>query len=224
MRLSNYLLVELASEYGKGITFIDIDETLFHTFAKILVLDEKTGRLIRELDNQEFNTYKLKPGEKYDFHEFKDAKMFRKTSIAIPKTIGRIKRMLQHIDRRESSIVFLTARGTFDNQQEFMKTFKEHGIPIEKLRVEFNPGGGSIASFKKSTMLNYLKSGEYRRVRLIDDDMANLRAFLKLRDTLPQEIIDRVKQRHHIAGEETIPPVDFYALLVDTSGKLKRVE
>ena len=95
MRLNNYLLVELASEYGKGITFIDVDETLFHTFAKIFVKDEKTGRIIAKLSNQEFNTYKKKPGEVFDFHEFRDAKMFKKTSIPIPKTIKRIKRMLQ---------------------------------------------------------------------------------------------------------------------------------
>ena len=159
MRLNNYLLVELASEYGKGITFIDIDETLFHTFAKIFVKDEKTGRVIAKLNNQEFNTYKKKPGEVLDFHEFRDAKMFRKTSIPIPKTIKRIKRMLQHIDRRESSIVFLTARATFDNQQEFMKTFKDHGIPMDKLRVELAPASGIVvAKFKKSIMLNYLKS------------------------------------------------------------------
>ena len=54
MRLKQHLN-ELASDFGKGITFIDIDETIFHTFAKIKVF--KDGKLKRELDNQEFNTY-----------------------------------------------------------------------------------------------------------------------------------------------------------------------
>ena len=33
----------LKSDYGAGITFIDIDETVFRTFAKILVKDKITG-------------------------------------------------------------------------------------------------------------------------------------------------------------------------------------
>ena len=56
---------------GKGtLTIFDIDETLFHTKAKVKVM--KGGTLVRELDNQEFNTYKRKPGEEYDFGQFKN--------------------------------------------------------------------------------------------------------------------------------------------------------
>ena len=59
---------------------------------------------------------------------------------------------------------------------------------------------------------------------MVDDAMSNLKAFLKLRDTLPQEVVDKVKQNFRIVGDESIPPIDFYALLVQTSGKLKRIE
>jgi hypothetical protein len=46
---------------GTGtLTIFDIDETLFHTYAKVAVV--KDGNLVRMLDNQEFNTYKRKKG------------------------------------------------------------------------------------------------------------------------------------------------------------------
>ena len=81
MRFDNYLTEFAREHYGAGITFIDIDETVFRTFAKILV--KKGGKVVRELDNQEFNSYELKEGESYDFHQFKDAELFAKTSIPI---------------------------------------------------------------------------------------------------------------------------------------------
>jgi hypothetical protein len=67
----NSFLNELASQYGKGITFIDIDETIFNTFAKIYVI--KDGKVIKKLSNQEFNTYDLQDRESFDFREFRDA-------------------------------------------------------------------------------------------------------------------------------------------------------
>ena len=55
---------------GSSISFIDIDETTFHTYAKVGVY--KDGKKIRELDNKEFNTYNLKSGEYYNFDEFQN--------------------------------------------------------------------------------------------------------------------------------------------------------
>ena len=41
---------------GKGLTIFDIDDTLFHTNAKVFV--KKDDKVIHTLTNQEFNTYK----------------------------------------------------------------------------------------------------------------------------------------------------------------------
>ena len=54
---------------GKGLTMFDVDETMFMTKAKVHVV--KDGKVIKKLDNQQFNTYKKKPGEEFDFGEFK---------------------------------------------------------------------------------------------------------------------------------------------------------
>jgi hypothetical protein len=43
------------SKRGYGITFIDLDETLFRTYAKVNVVKE--GKVIKKLSNKEFNEY-----------------------------------------------------------------------------------------------------------------------------------------------------------------------
>ena len=48
--------------------FFDIDETVFNTFAKIIVRDKDTGDEIAQLTNQQFNSYKLKDNEEFDFN------------------------------------------------------------------------------------------------------------------------------------------------------------
>ena len=196
MRLKGYL-TELASEYGKGITFIDIDETIFRTFAMIYVLDKETKEVVKKLNNQEFNTYKLKPNEEFEFNEFRDADLFNKTSIPIPQTIKRIKRMFANIDRRGSKVVLLTARADFDDKETFLNKFREVGLPIDQMYVErvgnfksrpeiynriLKKQGQpkSTADAKAKVITDYLSTGEYRRVRLIDDDAKNIQDFVQL--------------------------------------------
>lgn len=222
-RFKKYL-VELSSEYGVGITFIDIDETIFSTFAKIYVT--VNGIIIKKLNNQEFNTYELKPGESFDFREFRNAKTFNKTSIPISQTINRIKRMFKNIGKRGSKVVFLTARADFDDKETFLQTFRKHGIPIDNIYVERagNMKTGTTSQKKEKIVLKYLDTGLYRRVRLIDDDMANIKGFLSIEKNLPQSIINKVKEKYGITGEESIKPIEFYGLLVKDNGSLLRVK
>lgn len=223
-RLCSYLN-ELSSEYGKGITFIDIDESIFRTFAKIYVVNDKTGKVVEKLTNQEYNTYELPSGHHFEYQEFRSAKMFRETSIPIEKTIKRIKRMFQNIDHRGSKVVLLTARGLFDDMQEFRQTFRDYGIPIDQIDVELagEKKSKSVSKAKKQIVMDYLKSGEYRRVRLIDDDLTNLKKFLQIKKEIPQNIIDKVKKRHRIPDGEDFPVIQFYALLVQPNGSLKQI-
>jgi len=217
---------ELSSIYGKGITFIDIDETIFKTFAKIYVVDQKTGKILKKLNNQEFNTYELQPGEKFDFREFRNADLFNKTSIPIEKTVKRIKRIFKNINKRGSRVVLLTARSDFDNKETFLQTFRKYNIPIDNIYVERagNIKAGSVAAAKEQIIKKYLSTGEYRRVRLIDDDIKNVKTFLKLKKKLPSAIVDKVRAIHHIEGEESIDPIEFYGLLVQPNGSLKKIE
>lgn len=228
MRLNNYLTEFAKERYGAGITFIDIDETVFRTFAKILVI--KDGKTVRELDNQEFNAYELKDGESYDFHQFKDAKLFNQTSLPIPQTVGRIKKMLAHIKASDSNskIVFLTARTSFDDKNEFLRTFEKHGIKMDRPTVYVERTGdmksGTVEQKKKKVMMKYLKTGEFRRVRLLDDFMPNLKALKEIEQELPKDIEDKVIKKHNLdMSKEKIPAISFYALHVQPDGSLRQV-
>ena len=46
---------------GKGLTMFDVDETMFKTKAKVKVVN-KNGKVVKKLDNQQFNLYKKKAG------------------------------------------------------------------------------------------------------------------------------------------------------------------
>jgi len=224
MRLKQYIL-EMAASKKNGITFFDIDETLYKTFAKIKVI--KDGKVIKELDNQEFNTYKLKSGESYNFDEFRDAKLFAKTSIPIKKTINRVKKMISSISDKgkQSKIVFLTARADFDDKHTFLNRFKQDGIDINKIYVERagNMKTGTVAERKKQIIMKYLESGIYLKVRLVDDDITNLKQFLSIKDEVPERVYDNIRKYYK---DDSLGPDDleFYALQVQPGGKLKLIK
>ena len=171
---------------GTGtLTIFDIDETLFHTKAKVRVV--KGGKVVRELDNQEFNTYKRKTGETYDFGEFKDAEYFRRTSVPVTKMIDKAKRIVKAHKNPASRAIICTARADFDNKKVFLQTFRDHGLPIDDMHVERagNLGIDSSAEAKKVVFRKYLNSKNYIKARLYDDAMSNLKAFLDLKKEYP---------------------------------------
>ena len=81
----------------------------------------------------------------------------------------------------------------------------------------------SIADSKEKVIMNYISSGEYRRVRLIDDDLKNVKTFLSIKDKIPDSIIQKVKKIHKIEGDESIPSIQFFGLLVKEDGSLKKL-
>ena len=170
----------LLEAQGKGLTIFDIDETMFITKAKVKVV--KNGKVIKKLDNQQFNTYKKKAGEEYDFGEFKDAKVFNRTSTPIARMINKVKAILKNATRAGSKVIIVTARPNFDNKKIFLDTFRKQGIDIDKIYVERagNLGGGPAADNKKVIFKKYLDQNIYKRIRLFDDAMSNLKMFLSL--------------------------------------------
>lgn len=229
MKFINYLN-EIKSEYGKGITFIDIDNTIFYTFANVKVVNDETGEVVKILNAHEFNTYKLPPGHSFDTSEFSDAEIFRKTSIPIDKTINRIKKMFKNIKRRNSKVILLTARPVVKDMKTFKKKFKEHGIPIEGIEIKFaskvskDMKPESLAVAKKNVIFKYLKTGEYRRVRLIDDSLSNVKQFLSLENEIPKSIINKVKKKHNITDDENLPVIQFFGLHVNKDGSLTKLK
>ena len=185
--LSFLSYLEEQSKDGGGLTIFDIDDTLFHTTAKVAV--KKDGKIVRELSNQEFNDYKLKPGEEFDFGQFRNAKKFKEQSVPIDRMMEKAKAILKNVQKKPNSkVIIVTARDDFDDKEVFLDTFKKYGFDIDNVRVE-RAGkirGDYIPALKKVIIIhNYLKAGNFSRVRLFDDSMTNLKEFLKLQKTFP---------------------------------------
>lgn len=167
----------------KSIYFIDIDETVFHTFALIHVM--KGNKVVKKLTNQEFNTYVLQKGERFTFDEFRDAQIFLETSKPIMQVINQIKELIKNSNNK---IIFLTARADFDNKETFLQAFRNVGIDIDNPNVYVERTGnmtvGTVDEKKKTVMMKYLSTGEYSKAYMYDDCQKNLDKFLTLNDEL----------------------------------------
>lgn len=181
---------------GKGLTIFDIDETLFQTKALVKVI--KDGKVVRSLDNQEYNTYKLKPGESYDYGEFKSAEVFQNTSIPIMKMIQKAKAIIKNATAAGSKVIIVTARADFDDKKKFLDTFRRYGIDIDKVYVERagNLNLGSSAKNKRFIFHKYLRGGKYERVRFFDDAMSNITMFKAMQKRYPDVSFEAYHVKH----------------------------
>ena len=202
-RLKEYIKEQ---ETKGSLTVFDIDDTLFHTTAQIAVI--KDGVVLKRLTNQEYNTYTLNAGEKFDYSEFHDANKFYKESKPIGRMLAKAKAILANSLRNPlSKVIIVTARSNFDNKEKFLQTFRKYGFDIDRVRVERagNIGDIEIPAIKKYVIINnYIQDGTYGKVRLFDDSMANLKVFLKLK--------------------EKFPKIEFEAWFANSDGSVKRIK
>lgn len=188
---------------GKGLTIFDIDETLFRTKALVRVM--KGGKIVKSLDNQEYNSYKLGSGETYDYGEFKNAQIFHDTSIPIWSMIKKAKAIITNAVNAGSKVIVVTARSDFDDKQKFLDTFRRYGIDIDKVYVERsgNLNLGSSAKNKRFIFHKYLRGGKYGRVRFFDDAMSNITMFKALAKQYP----DIEFEAYHVQHDGTVRKV-----------------
>jgi hypothetical protein len=202
INFKEYLEVQ---KYGT-LNVFDIDDTLFHTTAKISVI--KDGKPVKELSNQEFNTYQLKSGESFDFSQFRDSEKFYQESKPISRMLDKVSIILKRSESNPlSKVVIVTARANFNDKNKFLDTFRKHKFDIDKVRVERagNINDVEDIAFKKVIIIrNYINTNMFNKVRLFDDSMANLKAFLKLKSEFPN--------------------VQFEAYFAKTDGTIKTVK
>lgn len=222
MRLGKYLVEK--KQNGLGITFVDLDETLFNTFAKINVIKNK--KVVKTLTNSEYNKYTPEEGETFDFEEFRNAKIFYDTSIPIEPMIKRITRVIKHAEPKGSKVVILTARADLDNKNVFLEKFRKEGFPIDKTYVERagNKKGSSIPVVKKNIILDYLSSGLYRRVRIFDDYLTTCKEFLTLKSDIPQSILSKIEKVYNLEGMSNEELITFEAYHVQENGDVKEIK
>ena len=197
---------EYITEQKEGyLTIFDIDDTLFHTTAQIII--RKSGKAIKKLTSADFNHYKLGPGESADFSEFEDAEKFNKESKPITKMLNKAKALLADTHKHPNNkVIIVTARPDSDNKKKFLDTFRKYNFNIDDVRVE-RAGKISALSAPQSKAIiihNYLKTNKFNKVRLFDDSINNLKEFLKL-------------ERH-------FPGIKFTAWHAHTDGSVRQVK
>jgi hypothetical protein len=186
-----------------GLHMFDVDDTLFHTTAKIHVKD-KHGNTTKTLSNSEFNTHTLPKDHTYDFSEFRDADKFHKESKPISKMINKIKAIHTNVkDKPDSKVILNTARADFDNKHRFLDKFKKHGIDIDNIHVERAgniPGDEHPAEKKAQVVRNHLARKKYKDVHLYDDSLSNLKRLQKMKSEYP----DVNFHAHHVQPDGSV--------------------
>lgn len=162
--MSNKLSV--GGTYSDRILLFDVDDTLLKSNAKISVI--KDGETIKKLTPAEFNFYKLKPGEDFNFKEFRSYEaLLESTFLPFWKTLKREYNKGTHIG-------ILTAR---ENGDMFKKFFLTHGIDI-KDELIFTTGdsdySGSVEQRKTQAIERLINVG-YKTFVFFDDSEANLK-------------------------------------------------
>jgi len=168
----------------------DIDDTLFDTTARTIVRDYQGNEVCVLQTPEETYAYKLKPGESFDYVEFTDAELFNK-SAPISKMIENYRRIQSKIQLNlnpGSKIMINTARGSFDNLDKFLETFKKHGMDVQLDNVHCAgtiPGSMPASQKKLIGIRKRLDEGSFDIVFMYDVSATNLRAFLTLRKEYP---------------------------------------
>ena len=174
---------EAATE--SSLSVFDIDDTLFSTDTKVHVT--KGGKRVYSLSPAEFNVYKLKRGEEYDFSDFRSSSVFAKTAKPIQTVFKTAKKMLSRFSGNQNKkIIVVTARADLDDRDLFLSTFKKYGFDTNRVHV-FRAGNINSpgAEAKKTIIKTQLNAGKYTIARMFDDAKANLDKSLELSSDFP---------------------------------------
>jgi len=158
----------------------DVDETLVghgkkgKTNVKVHVNDA-SGKRVKSLSNQEFNTHKLDKGHSYDFSEFRSAKKFGETSSANKKVIKDVKRK----QARGQNVHIITARAKFDNPSEFQGHLKKKGVDVPLNKIHYTGGmkGSDIGKKKVDVAKGVAKQSGAKKIHMYDDAAKVHKAF-----------------------------------------------
>lgn len=176
----------ITEETSSGLHVFDVDDTLFHTTAKIRVMKGK--KQVNSLSNSEYNTHKLPDGHHYDYSEFRSAEKFDSESKPNQRMIQKMKNLHTKTKSSGGKVIINTARADFDDRDRFLGAFKKHGVDIDNIHVHRAgnmKGEGTVAEKKTQIIKNQIKNGNYKHVSLYDDSEQNLKHFLELKKEFP---------------------------------------
>lgn len=167
----------------------DIDDTLFKTSAVINVLDE-SGKLVKSLSSREFSGYVLKDGCIFDFSEFRDPIKFKDESkpiFPVLQWVLNLQFSTKH-SKVNNKLIFVTAREDFTCKLPVLEKFASCGIDMINSHIHRAgnlPSTFSISEKKNFIVSNYIDSGLFDRVIMVDDSMTNLMGLKSLQVKYP---------------------------------------
>ena len=166
----------------KKLVIFDIDDTLVNTQTKVHVV--KDGKIVNSLNSHDFTHYKLKPGESFDFEDFRNAREFFEKSKPIIPMMQQLKRDIA----TGNKVVMVTARADFDDKELFLDTFRKYGVDIDKVHVyrAGNSKQGTTEERKKAIIKTLLDKDDYTKAIMYDDAKPNLHTFIELKKDHPR--------------------------------------
>jgi hypothetical protein len=195
--------MELFEVYSKGkdITVFDVDDTLVVTKSKIKVFNPKTGYEI-ELTPQEFNTFKTKAYDKFDFSDFRDLEILKGGKI-----IEWVFNILKRTIAKGKAVGIITARDDAKLIYDFLshngvKINPDYIFAINDPSLGFT---GSTAQKKKEAFMKFVQMG-FRNFQFFDDDRENI----KIANTLNKELPE-VKMKATLIKQKWIPNFDDFS-------------
>ena len=178
--------IQESANQGPGLHVFDVDDTLFHTTAKVRVM--KGNQVVKSLSNSEYNTHELPEGHHYDYSEFRSAEKFDTESKPNQRMLHKMRRLHDRAKQTGGRVIINTARADFDDKDRFLDAFRKQNVDIDNIHV-YRAGNmksdGTVAQKKTSIIRDQLKNGDYTHVSLHDDSEENLKHFLSLKDEFP---------------------------------------
>lgn len=155
---------------SKTLVIFDLDMTLVITDAKIKVVDHKSGKIIKTLTPEEYNTYENKPNYVLDFTDFDNPEILRQG-----KLIHNIFRKLRKYYQRRIPVAILTARSSASLVRNFILSqgidiHKDLVIAVSDPRSKYT---GSIEQRKKEAIIDLIDKG-FNYLVFFDDHGKNL--------------------------------------------------
>ena len=177
------------------IYYFDMDETLFTHGDRVTISVLGPNNHVRHLTNVEFNDHVLLPGERYDWQDFRSSRRFEASARPIAPVIDLLKRLAL-----KAKVEILTARADFDDKEHFGNVLARYGIDFNKILVcrAGNIPGDTSAEKKAIHVSDEINRFGYKNVHLYDDSIANLVAFLALKEKHPQVHF----YAHHVAHQD----------------------
>ena len=184
----------------------DVDETLFGHGKKgkpnvQVHVKDASGKRVKSLSNQEYNTHKLEPGHSYDYSEFQSAEKFKETSSPNKKVIKKLKKQIKN----RKNVHLITARSKFDNPHEFHAHLQRHGINIPMRNIHYTGGmrGGDVGKKKVDVANAVAKQSGTNTMHMYDDAAKVHKAFEKEKKEAPTT--KKIKT-HMVAPDKTGEP------------------